>query len=657
MITVGIDIPELDDRTYEEILTEATNLIPAYAEEWTDLNPHDPGIAILEVLAWLTETYIYQLDRVTDDHREKYLSLLGERRRPPTPASTRLRLQLPADTAWAHVPAGMRLSATDADDADASYWFETDHPVTLTAATLESVLTVTDAGKTDNTHANRTEGMFYRAFGDDPAAGDMFCLGFDTDPFAHARTMTLTVRYHDADLPEPATHGSSEPSFTPSVDPVWEYRHEDDDVWRRLTVETDGTNAFYRGGQLTLALPDDRSATGSDTDTLERPTDSHSSVRTWLRCRLETAGYEIPPQFDAIEPNVVSVSHRLSVTDEELTAVDRLDDAPALDGQTYAFERSPVLSATVFVDGNRWHEVPDFDASGPDDNHYILDREDGTVTFGDGIRGRVPAADASVVADYVAGGGVAGNVPATAVWHVSDPTVSIDGPADSADIDVEPLAAATGGTDGETVDDALARVRRARRIPSRAVTAADYRSIAAQTPRLRISRTNVLVADDEITIVVVPFAPPDVGAPEPSEGFIRAVRQHVSERKLLSDRVCVTGPQYVGLEIEVTGRARDRYAGSGHDAAVRTAIEEFVHPLTGNGGDGWPFGHTLHRSDLVEVLAELDVIDRVDEVAITAHGGATIDDGAVRIDDTALFAVEDVTTSLSNRPDSATGGE
>lgn len=103
---MGIDVPELDDRTYEEILTEATNLIPAYAEEWTDLNPHDPGIAILEVLAWLTETYIYQLDRVTDDHREKYLSLLDERRRPPTPASTRLRLQLPADTAWAHVPPG-----------------------------------------------------------------------------------------------------------------------------------------------------------------------------------------------------------------------------------------------------------------------------------------------------------------------------------------------------------------------------------------------------------------------------------------------------------------------------------------------------------------------------------------------------------------------
>ncbi|MFD1565067.1 putative baseplate assembly protein [Haloarchaeobius amylolyticus] len=656
---MGIDVPDLDDRTYEEILTEATKLIPAYAEEWTDLNPHDPGIAILEVLAWLTETYIYQLDRVTDEHREKYLALLGERRRPPTPASTRLRLGLPTDTAWAHVPAGTRLSATETDDADADarYWFETDHAVTLTSATLECVLTRTDTGRTDNTHANRTEGMFYRAFGDDPAVGDAFYLGFDADPFAHARTLTLTVRFHDADLPEPETHGSIEPSFTPSVEPVWEYRDEADDAWRPLTVEADGTNAFYGSGQLTLALPDDGATAASDTAGFGLPSDDQSSARAWLRCRLETAGYEIPPQFDAIEPNVVSVTHQVSVTDEELTQVGHLEEAPALDGQTYALERSPVRSATVFVDGYRWDEVPDFDASGPDDRHFVLDREAGTVTFGDGITGRVPPADATVVADYVAGGGAAGNVPATAVWHVSDPTVSIDGPADGTDIDVEPLKAATGGAAGESIHDALDRVRRDRRVPYRAVTADDYRSIAARTPGLRIGRTNVLVEDGEITVVVVPFAPPDVSPPDPSEGFLHAVRQHVSERKLLSDRVCVTGPQYVDLEISVTGRARARYAGNGHDVAVRTAIEEYLHPLTGDGGDGWPFGQTLHRADLVERLSELDVIDRIDEVTITAHGNATVDDGAVRIDDTALFAVEEVTTSLSIQPDTATGGD
>ncbi|MBZ6495316.1 putative baseplate assembly protein [Haloterrigena longa] len=655
-MAVGIDVPELDDRSYEEILSEATKLIPAYAEEWTDLNPHDPGVTILEMLAWLTETYVYQLDRVTDDHREKYLALMGERRRPPTPASTRLRLGLPDDAGWARIPAGTRVSVADADDADTSYRFETDHALTLTAATLERVLTVTGSGRTDNTHANRTGGMFYRAFGDDAADGDAFYLGFDADPFARARTLTLTVSYHDDDLPEPATHGSIESSFEPSVEPVWEYRDEDDGSWRRLAVAADGTNAFYRGGPITLARPDAGPATASNAAGPEPPTDVGSSGRTWLRCRLETAGHEIPPQFDAIESNVVSVSHRESVTDEELTQVGHLEEAPALDGQTYAFERSPVLSATVFVDGQRWQEVPDFDASGPDDPHFVLDREAGTVTFGDGAAGRVPPAAGTVRADYVAGGGADGNVPATTVWHLSDPDRSLEGPVDAADIEVDPVDGATGGADGETIADALDRVRRDRRLPYRAITADDYRYVAAHTPGLRIGRTNVLVEDGEITVVVVPFAPPDVGTPEPSEGFLRAVRRHVGERKLLSDRVDVIGPRYVGLEISVAGRARARYAGGGHDVAVRTAIEEFVHPLMGDGGDGWPFGHTLHRSELVDRIADLDAIDRVSEVTITAHGGATVDDGSVRIDDTSLFAVEDVTTNLSIRTGSSDGG-
>ena len=38
----------------------------------------------------------------------------------------------------------------------------------------------------------------------------------------------------------------------------------------------------------------------------------------------------------------------------------------------------------------RWHEVPDFYASGPRDRHYVLDRFTGQVRFGDGVNGLVP---------------------------------------------------------------------------------------------------------------------------------------------------------------------------------------------------------------------------------------------------------------------------
>ncbi len=50
-----IPTPKLDDRTYADIVAEAVRLIPRYCPEWTNHNPSDPGITILELserLSW-----------------------------------------------------------------------------------------------------------------------------------------------------------------------------------------------------------------------------------------------------------------------------------------------------------------------------------------------------------------------------------------------------------------------------------------------------------------------------------------------------------------------------------------------------------------------------------------------------------------------------
>jgi len=44
-----IPAPKLDDRNYSDIVTEAIRLIPRYCPEWTNHNPSDPGITILEL--------------------------------------------------------------------------------------------------------------------------------------------------------------------------------------------------------------------------------------------------------------------------------------------------------------------------------------------------------------------------------------------------------------------------------------------------------------------------------------------------------------------------------------------------------------------------------------------------------------------------------
>ena len=64
----------------------------------------------------------------------------------------------------------------------------------------------------------------------------------------------------------------------------------------------------------------------------------------------------------------------------------------------------------VSVDGQRWVQVKDLDHSGPNDAHFVLDRESGTIRFGDGRHGRRPPAGSSIQATYRYGGSAEGNV-------------------------------------------------------------------------------------------------------------------------------------------------------------------------------------------------------------------------------------------------------
>lgn len=67
----------LDDRTYADLVAEAQALIPGLCPEWTDHNPTDPGIVLIELLAWLTDMVLYRINRVPDANYETFLSLLN----------------------------------------------------------------------------------------------------------------------------------------------------------------------------------------------------------------------------------------------------------------------------------------------------------------------------------------------------------------------------------------------------------------------------------------------------------------------------------------------------------------------------------------------------------------------------------------------------
>ena len=72
-----LQLPNLDDRSYNDLLEEALALIPALSPEWTNHNPSDPGITLVELFAYLSDMLIYRLNRVTDENIRKFLKLLN----------------------------------------------------------------------------------------------------------------------------------------------------------------------------------------------------------------------------------------------------------------------------------------------------------------------------------------------------------------------------------------------------------------------------------------------------------------------------------------------------------------------------------------------------------------------------------------------------
>jgi len=84
---------------------------------------------------------------------------------------------------------------------------------------------------------------------------------------------------------------------------------------------------------------------------------------------------------------------------------DRRAAASASNGaanQQFTVYYPPVVadSQTVYVAGTAWTAVADLAAAGPTDKVYAFDPRTGTVRFGDGVHGAVPAKQAALTADY-----------------------------------------------------------------------------------------------------------------------------------------------------------------------------------------------------------------------------------------------------------------
>lgn len=73
-------------------------------------------------------------------------------------------------------------------------------------------------------------------------------------------------------------------------------------------------------------------------------------------------------------------------------------------------KREAVTTIAVTVNGRTWNRAFNLRNARPDDAVYVLNRKDGSITFGDGTHGRKPPVGATISVSYRDGAGSAGSI-------------------------------------------------------------------------------------------------------------------------------------------------------------------------------------------------------------------------------------------------------
>lgn len=134
--------PNLDDRTYADIVREARSLIPQYCPEWTNLGDADPGMTLVQLFAWMTEMTIYRLNRVPDKTYIHFLNFIGEERRDAQPAVVPLTFQHRKEgMKVVEIPPFTRASTKQVDGGEALHYVTT-APVSVHNVNLARVVAV-----------------------------------------------------------------------------------------------------------------------------------------------------------------------------------------------------------------------------------------------------------------------------------------------------------------------------------------------------------------------------------------------------------------------------------------------------------------------------------------------------------------------------------
>lgn len=540
--------PPIDNRRYQDLVSELIARIPVHTPEWTNFNASDPGITLIQLFAHLGESMIYRTNQIPDRNRMKFLELLGIGLQPAREARGLVAFSNEnGPDGQVNVPAGTELNA-------GKIVFRTDR--TLDVLKVEPRFYMKQAvAPADIDQATRDyHDLLYASYGQPKSDGlDLystiavdFSKGFN---FAAAQDRTLwialcasgkAVRDEDGSwdglrkslanrtlsfglIPDPGEAGRNLP-VVPQVPAAGSspLSFALPDATRAATpggadspapsftelVQRLDFDPLHQAGVIELTLPGKdglgwwnaldplEAGVGELPPLIDNPALAGQIV-TWLRVRL---GASAALRLTWAGINAAQVRQRVEVRSE------RLKDGDGSPDQERRLGRAPVLPGSVSVTGASttlrriWRPIDDILAAGPEvpvvlpgmatetpgsTDVFTLDAEAGVIRFGDGLTGRRPPQGEALYADYAYCEGREGNVGPGAI--LASPAVP-DG------ITATNPVATWGGADGEDARSGAKQVQRMLQTRDRLVTAEDFRTVAWRTPGVAIGRIEIVPA-------------------------------------------------------------------------------------------------------------------------------------------------------------------
>lgn len=651
---------KLDDRGFDDLVKEMLERIPAHTPEWNSPQVGDPGRTLIDLFAWLGDTLLYRVNLIPERQRLVFLRLLNIPMRPAVPARGLVRLRGGKERAGEviTVPAATPLKGpVDFETTRESMVLPVEGAVYVKrrpdAAELVALKEVVQGLRSIYSGSALDPYITTPLFADGKADRQGFDFASNTldsalwialmapEPEEASRKLSLDglERHQGRTL---LLNLGIAPRIT--VDDRFSEAGERENLkellachittprggYLELRVVDDTTDGFTTNGVVQLELPDhsDIGLPGSDAQITEagvgnrppRLDDPERSGRVvaWLRLQPRQPLQSLAISWAGI--NVAEIDQRKSFSMLVLGSSDGNSD------QTLALPGTSVDPASLFLEveepemGYRtWERVDDLAAAGRDDAVYSLDPEAGSITFGDGVRGRVPTTGMRYrVARMRAGGGRQGNLGSGSLTAIGVPGLKVE----------QPLAT-EGGEDAETLEAAEKRIPGILRHGDRAVTEDDYRQLALQTPAVELGRVEVLPrfkphqrnpdVPGIVSVMVLPDKPRTKPPyPRPDRLILERVHQYLDHRRPLGAELYVIGPEYIPLGLSVAVRVREGFGREQVLDAVDDALRDYLWSLTPGGfeGQGWPLGQRVLDRELEVVVARVQGVRVVNGVEL-----------------------------------------